>query len=271
VKLDSVGNAEIKLVGSVIDDGVATLTLNQPTRANAMDGDLALALLDTIRLTKVDRSVRAVVITGGGRAFSAGGDIATIRQMQMEPVFRGDVLRLHHELFWELIDYPLPTVAAINGPAVGAGLTIALRNDLVVMADDAFLSDPRVSLGLLDGAGGLIVWPLLTGLATAREHLLLGDRIDAQEAHRIGLANRVVPREEVLSDAQELARRLGALPVFAVQQARRLLNTQLAANARDLLGDCSAAEFACFDTAEHLRRLEELAARLRAREGKRSP
>ena len=112
---------------------------------------------------------------------------------------RDAVLDAHQELFWVMTRLPFPTVAAVNGAAVGAGVTVALLCDLVVMAEDTFLSDPRVSLGLLDGAGGLLLWPLLTSLSAAKEHLLLGDRVSGVEAHRLGLVNRAVPAADVLA------------------------------------------------------------------------
>ena len=109
---------------------------------------------------------------------------------------------------------PFPTVAAVNGAAVGAGVTVALLCDLVVMAEDTFLSDPRVSLGLLDGAGGLLLWPLLTSLSAAKEHLLLGDRVSGVEAHRLGLVNRAVP-------APTCWRRLCSSPTASARSRRR--------------------------------------------------
>lgn len=152
-----------------------------------------------------------MVLTGEGSAFSAGGDFKTIRAMRDDRSLRDTVLAAHQELFWAMTRLPFPTVAAVNGAAVGAGVTVALLCDLVVMAEDSFLSDPRVSLGLLDGAGGLLLWPLLTSLSAAKEHLLLGDRVSGAEAHRLGLANRAVPATDVLEEALRLADRLAAL------------------------------------------------------------
>jgi enoyl-CoA hydratase len=155
-------------------------------------------------------------------------------------------------------------VAAVNGAAVGAGATVALLCDLVVMAEDTFLSDPRVSLGLLDGAGGLVLWPLLTSLSAAKEYLLLGDRISGTEAHRLGLANRAVPTSDVLAEALGLATRLAELPPQAVRQARRLLNSNID-RAAGILEDCARAESECFDTEEHRVLLERLSARVAAK------
>ena len=157
-----------------------------------------------------------------------------------------------------------PTIARVQGIAVGGGNELQMACDLAVMAEDAFLSDPRVSLGLLDGAGGLVLWPLLTSLSAAKEHLLLGDRVSGTEAHRLGLANRAVPASDVLDEALRLATRLAALPPEAVRQARQLLNSHID-RAAVILEDCARAESACFDTEEHRVLLERLTARVAAK------
>jgi len=239
---------------------VALLRLCRPHRANAMDAELAEALLAAVRAVR-DGGARALVLTGDGRAFSAGGDIETIHAMRDDPQVRRNVLYVHQELFWTMARLPFPSVAAVNGAAVGAGVTVALLCDLVVMSDEAFFSDPRVSLGLLDGAGGFVLWPLLTSLSAAKEHLLLGDRVNGVEAHRVGLANRVVPTGEVVAELLRLAERLAALPAHATGQARRLLNTHLT-RAATLLEDSAAAEYRCFETEEHRVLLEKLSRRV---------
>lgn len=242
---------------------IALVTLSRPGQRNAMDGAMTDALLGVVRSLRDDGSVRAMVVTGAGKAFSAGGDLDTIRAMRDDRRVRAAVLDAHNDLFWELTRLPFPSVAAVNGPAVGAGVTVALLCDLVVMAEDAFLSDPRVSLGLLDGAGGLVLWPLLTSLSAAREYLLLGDRVTGLEAHRLGLANRVVSRESALDEALSLGGRLAELPPRAARETRRLLNLHIQ-RAATMLDDCSRAESACFDTEEHHVLREKLSHRVRA-------
>jgi enoyl-CoA hydratase/carnithine racemase len=244
------------------DGAVALVTLTRPARANALDGEITDALLDAVRRVRDDDGVRAMVLTGAGRSFSAGGDVATIEAMQDKSV-RAAMLGAHTELFWEMIRLPCPSVAAVNGPAVGAGVTVALLCDLVVMAPGAFLSDPRVALGLLDGAGGMLLWPLLTSLSAAREHLLLGDRVTAAEAHRLGLANRVAAGPEVLDESMRLAHRLAKLPRQAAAQARRLLNYPVE-QAAALLDASSRAESELFDTPEHRALVEQLSRRVAA-------
>jgi enoyl-CoA hydratase len=243
------------------DGAVARVTLSRPEKANAMDAEITDALLGTVLGLRDDADVHAMVLTGQGTAFSAGGDFETIRAMREDREIRDAVLEAHQELFWVMRRLPFPTVAAVNGPAVGAGVTVALLCDLVVMAQDTFLSDPRVSLGLLDGAGGFVLWPLLTSLSAAKEHLLLGDRVSGTEAHRLGLANRAVPASDVLAEALQLAKRLGELPAQAVRQARQLLNSHID-RAAAILPDCARAESECFDTEEHRVLLERLSARV---------
>jgi enoyl-CoA hydratase len=245
-------------------DAVAVVRLTRSAKANALDGDATDALLQTLRTVAAEPDVAAVVLTGNGDSFSAGGDFDTIRAMRDDRQVRDQILAAHRDLFWTLVRFPVPTVAAVQGPAIGAGCTLALLCDCAVMADTAFLSDPRVSLGLLDGAGGFLIWPLLTSLAAAREHLLLGDRISGEEAYRLGLVNRVAPPTEVLPAAVDLARRFSELPRQSVQAARRLLNFHLERSAQ-MLDACSLAETACFDGPEFSERLEELARRHESR------
>ncbi len=246
------------------DGPVACVTLARPEKANAMDAEITDALLGTVLGLRDDADVHAMVLTGQGSAFSAGGDFETIRAMREDRQMRDAVLEAHQELFWVMRRLPFPTVAAVNGPAVGAGVTVALVCDLVVMAEDTFFSDPRVSLGLLDGAGGFVLWPLLTSLSAAKEHLLLGDRVSGTEAHRLGLANRALPASDVLPEAVQLAKRLGELPAHAVRQARQLLNSHID-RAAAILPDCARAESECFDTEEHRVLLERLSARVAAK------
>jgi enoyl-CoA hydratase len=240
---------------------VAVLTLARPEKRNAMDGEVTDDLLAAVRALGADDAVHALVITGAGDAFSAGGDLDTLHAMRADRQVRAAILGAHNELFWEMIRLPIPTVAAVNGPAVGAGVTVALLCDIVVMAEHAYLRDPRVSLGLLDGAGGLVLWPLLTSLSAAKEYLLLGDRVMAVEAQRLGLANRVVPAAGVLDESLRFGRRLAALPAQAVRETRRLLNFHVE-RAATMLDECSRAESACFDTDEHGLLLEQLSSRI---------
>lgn len=250
------------------DGSVAVVTLSRPGKANAMDGEITEALLGALDSLSTRDDVGAMVLTGQGAAFSAGGDVETIKQMGQDRGYRDAILGAHQRLFHTMTRLPFASVAAVNGAAVGAGVTAALLCDLVVMADTAFLSDPRVSLGLLDGAGGIVLWPLLASLSAAKEYLLLGERLGGDEAHRLGLVNRVVPQRDVHTEAVRLAHRLAALPRQACAQMRRLLNSHID-QMGSLLEDSTRAEYACFDTDEHRLLLQQLAERLASQAGKR--
>jgi enoyl-CoA hydratase len=140
----------------------------------------------------------------------------------------------------------VPIIAAVNGPAVGLGCSLASMCDLVVMEEHAYLADPHVALGLVAADGGALTWPLLTSLLRAKEFILLGDRLSAADAHSLGLANRVVPKGAALATAIGIAERLAALPPQSVRETKALLNRALHRAVDTLLDDALTAETASF-------------------------
>jgi enoyl-CoA hydratase/carnithine racemase len=126
-----------------------------------------------------------------------------------------------------MAEFPKPVIAAVNGPAVGLGCSVAVSCDIVLIAESTFLADTHVSIGLVSGDGGAVAWPLMTSLLKAKEYLLTGDRIPAKEAVAVGLANRAVPDTELMSEALLLARRLAEQPHQAIQETKRALNLHL--------------------------------------------
>lgn len=209
------------------DGPIRILTLNNPDMLNAFVGPLHLAMGDVWHHLSEDDGCRAVVLTGAGRAFSAGGDIpGFIRNYESMDHRRVD-LRRAKRLMDEMATFPKPVVAAVNGPAVGLGCSVAILCDIVLISDATFMADPHVSIGLVAGDGGAVTWPLLMGLLKAKEFLFTGDRIPAAKAVEMGLANRVVPAAEVLSEAKALAHRLAAQPRQALQETKRALNLHL--------------------------------------------
>ena len=152
-------------------------------------------------------------------------------------------------MFDELISLHLPVVAAVNGPAVGLGCTVATACDIVFMAETAFFADPHVTVGLVAGDGGAITWPGLTSLLKAKQYLLTGDRMPAREALAIGMANFVVPTEELIGAATAFAHRLASLPPQAVQDTKLVLNQLLRERAAGALPFGLAAESQSFDAA----------------------
>jgi enoyl-CoA hydratase len=229
---------------------VRVLTLNRPANRNALDGSLHAAMLSAVRLVAAEPKVRVVVITGAGDAFSAGGDFGLIEQMQEDPDLRKAVLDRSRSLFWSMVALEVPVIAAVNGPAVGAGATLALLCDIVLMADGAYLAEPRVSIGLVPGDGSAIVWPLLAGVPAARAYLLTGDRMPAVEAYRLGLIHQVVKPDTLLAEAMTLADRLASLSPHSVRSTKRAINSRLESAALAGFEFALEAESQSFDTTE---------------------
>ena len=229
---------------------IRTLTLNRPATRNALDGELHAALLSAVRNVATDPEVRAVVVTGTGGAFSAGGDFDLIEEMQQNTDLRQTTLSRSRSLFWSLVALEVPVIAAVNGPAVGAGATLALLSDIVLMAEHTYLAEPRVSIGLVPGDGGAIIWPLLAGVPAARAYLFTGDRLPAEEAYRLGLVHRVVDVDSLLTEAMKLADRLARLSPHAVRATKRALNLHLESAALAGFELVLEAESQSFDTPE---------------------
>ncbi|MBO9524106.1 MAG: enoyl-CoA hydratase/isomerase family protein [Nocardioidaceae bacterium] len=224
------------------------VTLNRPEELNAVDDHLHEALRRVWDLLVDDEEARAVVITGAGRTFSAGGYVPNFIRNHHDITARRRDIREGERLVRAMLACELPVVAAVNGPAVGLGCSLASMSDFVVMADDAFMSDPHVKIGLVAGDGGAVTWPWMTSMLTAKEYILLGDRIPAADALRMGLCNRVVPGADVLATAKEFALRFSALPAQAARDTKRALNLHLLDSATSVLPFALAAEYESFGT-----------------------
>ncbi len=209
------------------DGAVVTITLNNPEMRNAFLEDMHKGLREIWWDLADDDSVRAVIITGAGKAFSAGGDIPGFIKSYESPDYRRRSLRGARRLMEAQAEFPKPVVAAINGPAVGLGCNLALLSDIVYIAESTFIADTHVSIGLVCGDGGAVFWPLLMGLLRCKEYLLTGDRIPAAKAVELGLANYAVPDADLMSSARAMAEKLAAQPRQAMQETKRALNLHL--------------------------------------------
>jgi enoyl-CoA hydratase len=209
------------------DGPIRILTLDRPDDLNAFNGDMHRAIATVWDDLSDDGDARACVLTGAGKAFSAGGDWAFMLETQQDEERRAAVMQEARRIITAMARFRLPVVAAVNGPAVGLGCSVAMLCDIVLIADTAFLSDPHVAVGLVAGDGGAATWPVHTSLLKAKEYLLTGRRIPAAVAVEIGLANRVVPAATVVDEAVALAREIAALPARAVQDTKRALNLHL--------------------------------------------
>jgi 2-(1,2-epoxy-1,2-dihydrophenyl)acetyl-CoA isomerase len=224
-----------------VSDGAATITLNRPEKLNAFAGDMRERLRAALEAVAARPGVRALVLTGAGRAFCAGGDVHAMAALASRGAGFEEVLPLleaGRRVIERLAALPIPTLAAVNGPAAGAGMNLALACDLRIASDQASFGATFVRIGLHPDWGGSYFLPRLVGEAKAKELCWLGDVVDAAEAHRIGLVERLVPHERLMDEARSLARRLAAAPATSV---RRLKRTLSASRARTL-AECLEAE-----------------------------
>jgi enoyl-CoA hydratase len=241
---------------------VHLVTLDRPASLNAVDTPMHRALGSVWHFLGDDPSVRAIVVTGRGRAFSAGGNLDHIVDIQRDRTLRRQDVDMARAIIVSMLDCPVPVIAAVNGPAVGLGCSLAIMADLVYMADSAFLADPHVSIGLTAGDGGAAVWPMLTSMVQAKEFLYTGDRISASEAVRIGLATRTFPDDTLLASALAMGERLAALPRQALETTKRAVNMHLRRSALEVLDFALSAEFQSFDTDEHQAKIEQMRAKV---------
>jgi enoyl-CoA hydratase len=205
---------------------VRLVTLNRPDDLNGANRAMHQALARLWDLVGEDAGARVVILTGSGQAFSAGGDFDYMQQNLDDEAMRAQTMTEGRAIIEGMVRCPLPVIAAVNGPAVGLGCSLAVMSDIVLIAEGAFLADPHLRMGLVPGDGGM-TWPVLTSLSRAKEHLFLGTRIPATEAVNMGLASRVVAPDALLDEALALALRLAGIPAAALQATKRALNAYL--------------------------------------------
>lgn len=204
-------------------DGIAVVMVNRPEKLNALNADTVAELDRAFHALAADDSVRAVIVTGAGeKAFVAGADIAELAKMG--PLSGVRVSRQGQDTFRFLEAMPKPVIAAVNGYALGGGLELALACHLRIASENARFGLPEVKLGIIPGYGGTVRLPRIVGRGRALELILTGEMIDAQEAYRIGLVNRVVPQVELMTEAEALARKIIANGPIAVALAIESVN-----------------------------------------------
>lgn len=238
------------------DGAVATLTFCDPERRNAMSEAMGEAFAERMAALGAEEELRAVVITGEGRAFSAGGDLGMIEaradQAQAAPGRARrpvrEAMRHFYGLFLSLRELPCPSVAAVNGHAIGAGLCVALACDLRLVAREARLSLNFTRLGIHPGMGATWTLPRLIGSARAAELLYTGRSFDGEEAERLGMASRVLPAAEVLPAARALAGEIAACAPGAVRGVKRALARSPGASLEDQLSFEAAEQARCFES-----------------------
>ncbi|HXK21543.1 MAG TPA: enoyl-CoA hydratase-related protein [Myxococcota bacterium] len=230
-------------------DGVAIATLNRPEKLNAVNGDLHHELGALTRDAEGDRDVRALLITGAGRAFCAGGDFSPgalpIGSHGTSAFEEGRRIVDH------ILECSKPIVSAVNGYAMGLGATVALLADVVVAARSAVFADTHVAMGIGAGDGGQLIWPLLVGVNRAKYYLMTGERVGAEEAERIGLVNFVVDDAELMTRALAIASRLAQGPSQAIAASKMAINHWMRSVSSTVLPHSLALEAACFGSADN--------------------
>ena len=226
-------------------DGVLLITINRPEKYNATNAELHGQLARVWRDVSADPETRVAVVTGAGKAFSAGGDLSMVAEIAGNHDRVAHMLSEMSDMVYNIINCEKPIVSAINGVAVGAGSVVALLADISICAKDARIGDGHVKLGVAAGDHAAILWPLLAGMAKARYYLLTGEMILGEEAERIGMVSKALPREEVLGEAMRVAGELARGSQLSIRLTKRALNGWLR-NAGAIFDQSAAYEMLCF-------------------------
>jgi len=208
------------------DGPVRIVRLNRPDNLNGTNRPMHQSLAKVWDHLSADADAKVVLVTGTGATFSAGGDFDYMQENIDDEAMRAQTIAEGRAIIRGMVGCPLPVIAAVNGPAVGLGCSIAVLCDLVLMSENSFLADPHLRMGLVPGDGGM-VWPALVGLSRAKEYLFLGSRIPPEKAVEFGLASRVVAADQLMPEALTLANRLAQVPSAALQRTKRALNGYL--------------------------------------------
>lgn len=208
-----------------LDNGVLKITLDRPEKYNATDEQMHGELARVFRDVSEDPSIRVAVVTGAGKAFSAGGDLEMVERLAGDHERVSHMLKEMSDIVYSMIDCDKPIVSAINGVAVGAGTVVGLLSDISIIATEAKLGDGHVKLGVAAGDHAAIIWPLLTSMAKSRYYLMTGEMLTGEEAERIGLVSKALPREEVLDEALRVANVMATGAQQAIRLTKRTLNS----------------------------------------------
>ena len=235
----------------VAEGALRIITLNRPNDLNASSSEMLFAYPRLFRALAEDPEARVAILTGAGRAFSAGGDMNHFVKTLDDPEFARAVQENARRTIHGFIDVPIPIIAAVNGAAVGWGATMATLCDIVLMSEKAYLAEPHINIGLVVGDGISVSWPLYTSLLRAKELIFTGERITAQQAVEFGLANRCIAPEKLLDEARALAHKLLQQPQHALRETKKLMNLYLHRSAAQMLDTTLARQLEATLSAEH--------------------
>ena len=244
------------LIDLQLEHGVATLALNRPEVRNALDDSMRNLLIEALDQAAADQGVKALVLTGNGKAFCAGGDIRAMQQRARAPAaevaYNGWARQQRtHQAVSRLHAFPKPTIAAVNGAATGLGADLALCCDFVIASSAASFAWSYVLRGLIPDGGGLYFLPRRVGLVRAKELIFSGRTVQADEALQLGVADRLASPEALLADARAWAAELGRGAGAALALSKSILDKTFELGAEEVFAQGSQAQAICYTTAEH--------------------
>lgn len=216
-------------------DGVCTITLDRPDVYNAFNEEMSAELIDALKKTTKDDSIRAVVITGAGKAFCSGQDLQDVKKADGNRSLGDSVLRRYNPMILGIREMPKPVICRLNGVAAGAGASLAMACDIIVAAESAVLVQAFANIGLVLDSGSSFFLPHLIGYNKAFEFCTLGSKVTAVEAHRLGIINKLVPLEELDGAVKDFADRYAAAAPKSMALIKKMLNKSLSSNLRDML------------------------------------
>ncbi len=236
-----------------INDRVATLTFNRPEKLNALSRDLISLSIEHLTKWSSDPEIGAIVVTGAGRAFCAGGDVSQMSQPEMPPSLEEQIdrLRLSQELSWLLYNIPKVTIAAVNGHAMGAGLGVSLACDLRIASSQAKFGTAYARVGFGGDFGTTWMLTRLVGPAKAKELFFLSTIIDASEAHRLGLVNQIVEPDALSTTVDEISRAIAHGPLTSYRYMKANVNLAMTTDFRTLLDREAETHLRCGMTEDH--------------------
>lgn len=231
-------------------DGVGYIKMNRPKSMNALEDQLLQELKDVTKAVAEDDQIKAVILTGSGNAFCAGGDLKRLQE-GFTAISGMEYMKAIHPWVIQFANLNKPTIAAVNGFAVGAGFCISLLCDIVIASDQAKFGQAFVNVGLVPDLAGMYYLPRLVGLQRAKELVFTGRMVDAQEAYNMGIVNKITPADKLEEEVSKFAAKLAAGPTVAISNAKRIINMSINLNLEDLLEIEGYSQSLCFQTEDH--------------------
>ncbi|WXG41826.1 MAG: enoyl-CoA hydratase-related protein [Candidatus Freyarchaeum deiterrae] len=238
------------------ENGIATITMNRPEKLNALNREMQEEMREALDALSMDDDVKVIILTGAGKAFSAGGDIEGMKEF-----YQADQLQLRQALYYytsevtnRIWNIEKPIIAAVNGAAAGAACNWALACDFIIASENARFGEVFIHIGLVPDGGGSWLLPRLVGFQKAKEIILMGKLVPAKEAEQLGMVNKVVPEGDLMSTVKEYAKILADLPPRAVGAAKKTINKAMTTSLREALDYEMTMQAICFQTDEHIER-----------------